>query len=49
MIKAEMFKYEHWETLLAPRIVLGIWHVSRLGWGKTASIEQQLIRPSPRL
>jgi len=23
-----MFKYEHWETLLAPRIVLGIWHVS---------------------
>ena len=29
MIKAEMFKYEHWETLLAPRIVLGIWHVSR--------------------
>jgi hypothetical protein len=29
MIKEEMFKYEHWETLLAPRIILGIWHVSR--------------------
>ena len=28
MIKAEMFKFEHWETLLAPRIILGIWHVS---------------------
>lgn len=26
MIKEEMFKYEHWETLLAPRIILGIWH-----------------------
>lgn len=27
MIKEEMFKYEQWETLLAPRIILGIWHV----------------------
>lgn len=28
MIKEEMFKHEHWESLLAPRIILGIWHVS---------------------
>jgi hypothetical protein len=30
MIKEEIFRFEHWETLLAPRIILGIWHVSRI-------------------
>jgi hypothetical protein len=28
MIKDEMEKFPHWQTLLAPRLVLGIWHVS---------------------
>lgn len=28
MIKEEMIKFDGWKDLLAPRIVLGIWHVS---------------------
>ncbi|KAJ9106417.1 hypothetical protein QFC21_001563 [Naganishia friedmannii] len=26
MIKAELEKFDHWQTLLAPRIILGVWH-----------------------
>ncbi|KAI5449311.1 hypothetical protein NCC49_004813 [Naganishia albida] len=26
MIRDEMEKFEHWQTLLAPRLILGIWH-----------------------
>ncbi|KAJ9094631.1 hypothetical protein QFC19_007844 [Naganishia cerealis] len=26
MIKAELEKFDHWRTLLAPRLILGIWH-----------------------
>lgn len=29
MIRDELSKFEHWQTLLAPRLILGIWHVSR--------------------
>jgi phosphatidylglycerol phospholipase C len=30
MIKAELESFDHWQTLLAPRLILGIWHVRRL-------------------
>ena len=29
MIRDELSKFENWQTLLAPRLILGIWHVSR--------------------
>jgi phosphatidylglycerol phospholipase C len=30
MIRDELSRFEHWQTLLAPRLILGIWHVSRV-------------------
>lgn len=29
MIRDNMALFENWEKLIAPRVVLGIWHVSR--------------------
>jgi hypothetical protein len=28
LMKAVIEQYPNWETVLAPRIILGIWHVS---------------------
>lgn len=28
LVKGELEKYDAWQTRLAPRIVLGLWHVS---------------------
>lgn len=36
MIRAEIEKYANWQTVLAPRLILGIWHVS--GSGQEANV-----------